>query len=420
MVGSTIALRLLFALLLLAVLAVLLSGTSFQAAVEAVHVAVSTSEPAVIGPRKALRPGASVLVTGGAGFVGYHLSMRLHRDGVRVVALDNFDPYYSTALKRARAARLQQAGIELVEMDMCDEDGLVELLERPPGFTHVASLAAQAGVRYSLVRPQAYARANVQCFLSVLEALRRLPVAPPLIYASSSSVYGANTKTPFSEADRTDSPNSLYAATKKADEQLAHVYHGLYGLRVTGLRFFTVYGPWGRPDMAYFSFAHKMATGRPIQVYGHGAPQRDFTYIDDVVDGIVGALVLGAEEEVFNLGNHRTETLGRFISVLERELGLVANKTMVGMAPGDVLATYADVERAADKIGYAPRVSIDEGLHRFVQWYRSADFLPEYAESGEWTAPVPKRGERARSRPHQNSLHHQNNQSASSTAASRR
>ena len=167
--------------------------------------------------------------------------------------------------------------------------------------------------------------------------------------------------------DRTDSPNSLYAATKKTNEQLAHVYHGLYGLRVTGLRFFTVYGPWGRPDMAYFSFAHRIVTGRPIQVYGHGTPQRDFTYVDDVVDGIVGALALSAEEEVFNLGNHRTESLGRFISVLEHELGMTANKTMVGMAPGDVLATYADVQRASEKIGYSPHISIDEGLHRFVQ-----------------------------------------------------
>ena len=421
--NSALAMRLLFGLLSLVVLCVLTSGTSFAAALEAVHVAMSARSPAATGPRKALRHGASVLVTGGAGFVGYHLSMRLHLDGVRVVAIDNFDPYYSTALKRARAARLQQAGIELIEMDMCDDARLFELLQRPPGFTHVASMAAQAGVRYSLVRPQAYSRANVQCFLSVLEALRQLEYPPPLVYASSSSVYGANTKTPFAETvisqspwicslqlifcaltclhssfmlqDRTDVPNSLYAATKKADEQFAHVYHGLFGLRVTGLRFFTVYGPWGRPDMAYFSFAHRIATGRSIQVYGHGKPQRDFTYIDDVVDGIVGALVLGAEEEVFNLGNHRTETLGRFISVLERELGRTANKTMVGMAPGDVLATYADVQHAAEKIGYEPHTSIDEGLHNFVQWYRSSDFKDEYAEVGEWTLPMPGRQPRA-------------------------
>ena len=324
-------------------------------------------------------------MTGGAGFVGYHLCLRLHREGVRVVALDNFDPYYSTALKRARQERLKGAGIRLVEADMCDEQAMSKLLiDEQPGFTHVASMAAQAGVRYSLKRPQAYARANVQCFLTLLEVLRRKP-SVRLVYASSSSVYGANTKTPFAETDRVDSPNSLYAATKKTNEQFAHVYHGLYGLRVTGLRFFTVYGPWGRPDMAYFSFAHRISTGRSIQVYGHGAPQRDFTYIDDVVQGIIGALALGAEEEVFNLGNHRTESLGRFISVLESELGATANKTYVAMAPGDVLSTYADLQHAADRIGYAPRVSIDEGLHRFVAWYRSSDFRKEYAEEGEWT-----------------------------------
>ena len=201
--GTTmLAVRLFFVLVVLVVLVVLTNGTNFAAVVEALQVAATSHGPPVTGPRVALPRGSSVLVTGGAGFVGYHLALRLHRDGVRVVALDNFDPYYSTALKRARAARLQSAGIHLVEMDMCDEEGLVELLEQPPGFTHVASLAAQAGVRYSLVRPQAYARANVQCFLSVLEALRRLQTPPPLIYASSSSVYGANTKTPFAEAVR--------------------------------------------------------------------------------------------------------------------------------------------------------------------------------------------------------------------------
>ena len=256
----------------------------------------------------------------------------------------------------------------------------------------------------------------MQCFLSLLEALRQAPAPwpsepvatgfsaasvgsasarvlwprepPRLIYASSSSVYGANTKTPFAETDRTDSPNSLYAATKKTNEQLAHVYHGLYGLRVTGLRFFTVYGPWGRPDMAYFSFTHKMVHGKPIQVYGHG--RRSATsHIDDIVDGIVGALALGAEEEVFNLGNHRTESLGRFIATLERELGVTANKTMVPMAPGDVHATFADVQHAADMIGYQPRTTIDEGLHLFVEWYRSPDFKPEYAEEGEWLRAAP-------------------------------
>ena len=417
--------RALTALAIVLLFAILISGTNLRAAAEAIKVAMSSHER-VVRPRLTMPPNSAVLVTGGAGFVGYHLCLRLHRDGVRVVALDNFDPYYSTALKRARQARLEAAGIELIEADMCDEERLSELIEQEPGFTHVASMAAQAGVRYSLRRPQAYARANVQCFLSLLEVLRRKP-SVRLVYASSSSVYGSNTKIPFAEADRTDSPNSLYAATKKANEQLAHVYHGLYGLRVTGLRFFTVYGPWGRPDMAYFSFIHRMATGRSIEVYGNGRPQRDFTYVDDVVDGIVGALALGAEEEVFNLGNHRTETLGRFISVLERELGVVANKTYVGMAPGDVIQTYADVEHAAQRIGcahhahahahahlrppnrgtppscpmrsYSPHITIDEGLRRFVKWYRSDQFKAEYAEVGEWTKPAPTRGRVAGAKP---------------------
>lgn len=361
------------------------SGTSWAATIEALRELVHRDQASSRRQMLALAPGSNVLVTGGAGFVGFHLSMRLHRQGTSVVAMDNFDPYYSTKLKRARQRMLQDAGIRVVEADMCDDSAMSKLLlNKRWAFTHVASMAAQAGVRYSLLKPQAYARANVQCFLTLLEVLRRTPETR-LIYASSSSVYGANTKTPFAESDRVDAPNSLYAATKRANEQLAHVYHGLYGLRVTGLRFFTVYGPWGRPDMAYFSFAHRISHGRPIQVYGHGAPQRDFTYIDDVVDGIVGALALGAEEEIFNLGNHKTETLGRFISVLESELGMQANKTYVGMAAGDVLSTYADVQHAANRIGYSPSISIDEGLRRFVKWYKSGDFQREYAEEGEWT-----------------------------------
>jgi len=320
--------------------------------------------------RPQLPRGAVVLVTGGAGFVGLHLCLRLQREHVRVVALDSLTPYYSLALKRARVEQLREAGVEVVEADMCDEAGLRELISSR-GVTHVASMAAQAGVRYSLSNPQSYIRSNLQCFVSLLEALRASPRVP-LIYASSSSVYGANTKQPFSESDRVDAPNSLYAATKRANEAIAHVYHGLYGLRVTGLRFFTVYGPWGRPDMAYFSFTHRIATGRPIEVYGHGAPRRDFTYIDDVVDGVVGALGLAAEEEIFNLGNHRSESLLHFIEVLESELGVKANRTMVEMAPGDVSATYADVSHARERLGYSPSTSIEMGLHRFIECARGA------------------------------------------------
>ena len=329
-----------------------------------------------------------VLVTGGAGFVGYHLCSRLAAEHIRVIALDSFTPYYSPALKRARAASLRKMGVEVVEADLCDEEGLRALITSR-GVTHVASMAAQAGVRYSLSNPQSYVRSNLQCFISLLEALRAMPHVP-LVYASSSSVYGANTKAPFSEADRVDSPNSLYAATKKANEAIAHVYHGLYGLRVTGLRFFTVYGPWGRPDMAYFSFTRRIELGLPIQVYGHGKPRRDFTYIDDIIDGVVAALALGADEEVFNLGNHRSESLLHFIEILEKELGMKANRTMVPMAPGDVLATYADISHARDKLGYYPKTRLEDGLHKFMEWYKSRDFRPEFAEGGDWQKPAIK------------------------------
>jgi len=342
----------------------------------------ATDGPETSAPRKQLARSSVILVTGGAGFVGFHLSLRLHREGCRVVALDNFNPYYSTALKRARAEQLQLKGIEVVEGDMCDP-GLLGKLFDLHRFTHVASMAAQAGVRYSLTNPQSYIRSNLECFVTLLETLRSSPHVP-LVYASSSSVYGANQKAPFSESDRVDSPNSLYAATKKANEAIAHVYHGLYGIPVTGLRFFTVYGPWGRPDMAYFSFTHRIAEGLPIQIYGHGRPQRDFTYIDDIVEGIVGALALGAAEEVFNLGNHRTESLLHFIEVIEQEVGRPANRSMVDMAPGDVLSTFADIEHAHASIGYMPKTTIEIGMHEFVQWYRSPLFRREYAEEGEW------------------------------------
>ena len=242
MLPSVVA-RSLAALVVTAVLLIFSTGTSVSAAMEAFKV-LSEGGQQNLHPRLSLPGGAVVLVTGGAGFVGFHLCMRLHQSGVRVLALDNFDPYYSLALKHARADQLKQAGIEVVEADLCDQALVSQLIDKAQ-VTHIASMAAQAGVRYSLVRPQAYARANVQCFLALLEALRRRP-AVRLVYASSSSVYGANTKTPFAEDDRTDSPNSLYAATKKTNEQFAHVYHGLYGIHVTGLRFFTVYGPWVR------------------------------------------------------------------------------------------------------------------------------------------------------------------------------
>jgi UDP-glucuronate 4-epimerase len=374
-------------MLLISIALVATFSTNLSAVHEVLLVLYAGHAAAPKQPHLSLRSGSTVLVTGGAGFVGYHLCVRLHHNGVRVIALDNFDPYYSTALKRARQERLHRLGVRIIEGDMCDMQ-LVSTTLKEHGVTHVASMAAQAGVRYSLSHPQAYVRANVECFVSLLEALRLRP-STVLVYASSSSVYGANKKIPFDEEDRVDAPSSLYAATKKANEAMAHVYHSLYGIPVTGLRFFTVYGPWGRPDMAYFSFAHRIAKGLPINVYGRGTPQRDFTYIDDVVSGVVAALALGAEEELFNLGNHRTVTLSHFIAVLEQEMQLAAKKTMTDMAPGDVLATYADIEHARYRLGYEPATTIEVGLRNFVRWYRSTDFEPQFAEDGEWNRAGP-------------------------------
>ena len=336
-----------------------------------------SSDEHVLALRK-LPASARVLVTGGAGFIGFHLARRLQSEGVQVTALDNMDPYYSVRLKRRRWGLLGEAGVELVEGDLCNESLLVGLHERRK-FTHVANLAGQAGVRYSLANPQAYVRTNVQCFLTLLEVLRHAP-GVKLAYASSSSVYGTNTKVPFSETDRVDDPASLYAVSKKTDEQMAKTYHRLFNISVTGLRFFTVYGPWGRPDMAYFSMADKIRRGEPIELYGHGTPRRDFTYVDDIVDGISAALALGADEELFNLGNHAVENVSHFVSVLERHVGTAAIKQAVDMEKGDVPLTYADVSHARTLLGYNPKTSIDEGLRHFAEWFNSSDYDPHFAE----------------------------------------
>jgi len=334
-----------------------------------------------------LKKGAAgtILVTGGAGFVGFHLTQRLAKDGFKVVVIDDFNPYYSPALKRDRAAQLTSAHpglVTVLDQDLCDGDKLEKLIDNEQ-VTHVVSLAAQAGVRYSLQQPAAYMRANVRCFLSLLEVLRDRR-AVKLVYASSSSVYGANKEAPFSESQRVDTPNSLYAATKKSNEAFALVYHKLYNISATGLRFFTVYGPWGRPDMAYFSFAHKMTKGEPIAVYGHGKPSRDFTYVDDIVTGLVGCLALGAPYEVFNLGNNEPVNLLTFIKTLERELDLKATLNMTDMAPGDVLSTHADVSRAKRLLGYQPTTSLDVGLREFAKWFKGPEYKERYATEGLW------------------------------------
>jgi UDP-glucuronate 4-epimerase len=323
-----------------------------------------------------------VLVTGAAGFVGFHLASRLLAEGAAVHGLDNLNAYYDPGLKQARLAEIgPHPRFAFSRLDITDYDALKALFAafRPDAVVH---LAAQAGVRYSLVNPRAYASANVDGFLSVLEACRAHPVRH-LIYASSSSVYGANSKVPYHEDDPVLAPVSLYAATKRANELMAQAYAHLYGIPCSGVRFFTVYGPWGRPDMAYYSFTKAILEGRTIDVFNNGEMQRDFTYVDDVIEALVrlidippsnetsGAGGSSAPHTIYNIGNHTPITLGRFIGVIEGALGREARKRYLPMQPGDVLATYADVERLARVTGFAPRTPIEEGIARFVAWYRA-------------------------------------------------
>jgi UDP-glucuronate 4-epimerase len=317
-----------------------------------------------------------ILVTGTAGFIGSHLARALINEGHEVVGLDNFNAYYQVSLKRARHSTLEGlAGYTGIEGDICDRS-LVEGLFSSNSFDGVCHLAAQAGVRYSLENPYAYQKANIEGFLNVLEACRHSKVSR-LVYASSSSVYGGNTKLPFSEDDPVNTPISLYAATKRCDELMAHTYGHLYGLQTIGLRFFTVYGPWGRPDMALWLFTEAMSAGRPIKVFNHGNMERDFTYIDDIIHGVLRALQADGldKTEIFNLGNSRTERLGDLIQVLAETMGVEPVKEMYPMQPGDVLATYADVSRARKKLGYKPATKIQVGIPKFVHWYR------EYTEA---------------------------------------
>ncbi|MGN6529579.1 MAG: NAD-dependent epimerase [Burkholderiaceae bacterium] len=331
-----------------------------------------------------------MLVTGAAGFIGMHVAQRLLARGDEVVGIDSLNSYYDPALKAARLdelARHPQAGAFRFErLDVADGSALQALFARER-FDRVVHLAAQAGVRYSIENPQAYGEANLTGFLNVLEACRRHPVAH-LVYASSSSVYGGNAKMPFSEADSVDHPVSLYAATKKANELMAHTYSHLYALPTTGLRFFTVYGPWGRPDMAYFSFTRDILAGRPIAVFNEGRMLRDFTYLDDIVDGVVAVLDKPATPDpgfeplapdpgtsrapyrVFNIGNQDPVALGEFIATLERALGVEATKDYRPMQPGDVVATHADVSALKAWTGVSPRTPLADGLARFVEWYR--------------------------------------------------
>lgn len=309
-----------------------------------------------------------VLVTGAAGFIGFHLSRALVARGDFVIGYDNYNTYYAPWLKEKRTALLGECGVEVVVGDLKDAEALQKVVT-DNSITHIVNLAAQAGVRYSLENPHAYIESNVTGFLNVLEVCRNNPEIV-LVYASSSSVYGLNEKIPFSTDDRCDHQASLYGATKKSNELMAHTYNHLFGVRATGLRFFTVYGPWGRPDMAPMLFAGAILAGKPINVFNHGKMLRDFTYIDDIVAGTVGALDLGADCEVFNLGNNTPVELGHFIKTIENSLGMKAEKNMMPMQAGDVLKTYADIDRSQELLGYEPKTQLEEGIPRFIEWYK--------------------------------------------------
>lgn len=314
---------------------------------------------------------ATYVVTGTAGFIGFHVAQRLLAGGHTVVGFDNLNDYYPVVLKRARHTELRKLrGFIPVEHDLCDIETLRATVRqhRPEVVCH---LAAQAGVRYSLTHPFAYEKSNLLATLNVLDVCRHEGVRR-LVYASSSSVYGGNRELPFSEDQSVDRPVSLYAATKKANELMAHVYTHLFGLQTIGLRFFTVYGPWGRPDMAMWLFTEAMTQGRPIQVFNYGNMRRDFTYVDDIVSGVVASMQVESLEpyEILNLGNHRSEDLMHLIRILERELDVEAKKEMLPMQPGDVPATYADIDRARAKLGYEPTTPIEVGVPKFIAWYR--------------------------------------------------
>ena len=310
-----------------------------------------------------------VLVTGAAGFIGMHCARRLLERGDEVIGVDNLSPYYSVALKRARLKQLEHRRFHFHEIDIANAAKLKALFSRrrPDAVLH---LAAQAGVRYSLKHPEAYVQTNLVGFANVLEACRaRLP--RHLVFASSSSVYGTNSKLPWSETDNVDHPISLYAATKKANELMAHTYSYLYGLPTTGLRYFTVYGPWGRPDMSAFLFARAIVDGKPIPVFNNGDMQRDFTYIDDIVEGTLRVLDKPAPYAIYNIGNHAPVALLDYIAAIERAFGKKAKLEMKPMQPGDVKATYADTTALANAVGFAPSTPLESGLARFAEWFRS-------------------------------------------------
>jgi UDP-glucuronate 4-epimerase len=310
-----------------------------------------------------------ILITGAAGFIGFHFAKACLENGHYVVGIDNFNDYYAPSLKEDRAKELEKRGLTVQRLDLCEAAAIQDLIQKEQ-LSHVVHLAAQAGVRYSLQRPDIYIRSNIEGFLNVLEGCRRV-AGVRLIYASSSSVYGCNEKIPFAVEDRTDRPANMYAVTKKSNELMAHSYHHLYQLPVIGLRFFTVYGPWGRPDMAYYSFTRAIFDDQPIDVYNNGVSFRDFTYIDDVVSGLVKALECTQEYAIFNLGNNTPESVHTLMDLIEKETGKRFKKNFLPMQKGEIVETYADIALAHKWLGFTPTTSLAEGIARFVSWYRN-------------------------------------------------
>lgn len=317
-----------------------------------------------------------ILLTGAAGFIGFHTAKKLLDNGQTVIGVDSLNDYYDVSLKKARLAQIEgHKNFTFHRANIADPKAMQDIVAKHPGITAIIHLAAQAGVRYSIENPFAYAESNLTGQLSMLEVARGIKNLSHFVYASSSSVYGNSSTAPFSTSERADEPVSLYAATKRAGELLAHSYAGLYRIPSTGLRFFTVYGPWGRPDMAYFSFTKAIVEGRPIKVFNQGDLRRDFTYIDDIVNGIISCIgkppVGDTPHRVLNLGNHRPVMLGDFISTIENALHKKAIREDAPMAPGDVYETCADITDSKNILGFEPQITLDVGIPKFVDWYRA-------------------------------------------------